>query len=554
MGPQPMNFVENIFERLGQAKSVPVVAELRGAEIISANGGELLLLVWRARAFLRAAGAEKGDRCGLLAPNSIRWIAMDLAMLAEGITVVPLYARQAPAELEQIVQDAAPSMVFCGDAALRDALFAPGTLMPEAPLLDEVFAVPANPGPMDAPSPLEASDPVTIIYTSGTSGEAKGVVLNAGNVGHMLECTGSRLDALMGSKRGPERIFHYLPFSFAASWILLLTALVRDSYLLLSTDLGRLAEEMKTARPHYFLNVPALLERVRKQIEERIAQTGGVAALLFKNARASWLRGQSGGHRRLDAVWLAVGNALVVSKIRAGLGPDLKALICGSAPLAVDTQLFFTMLGIPVLQAYGLTETTAICTLDVPSAVMPGCVGRAVTGVEMRLGEEEEILVRGPNVFLGYWRRPEETARALRDGWFHTGDRGAVDAAGNWRISGRLKSLIILRSGHKIAPDPLEEMLRRELDGAQHIMLAGNDRSFLAAIISGEVTRENAQSAIDNVNHDLPHYKQIHAFLITEEVFTNETGLLTANGKLRREAITARFRDEIEAMYAEIKH
>ena len=136
---------------------------------------------------------------------------------------------------------------------------------------------------------------------------------------------------------------------------------------------------------------------------------------------------------------------------------ELKALICGSAPLNVETQHYFMMLGIPVLQVYGLTETTAICTMDDPRHVEPGRVGPAINGMEMKLGENDEIVVRGPNIFPGYWNRPQETAKVLRDGWFHTGDQGEVDAAGNWRIVGRIKNLIILGSGHNIAPEPIED-------------------------------------------------------------------------------------------------
>ena len=136
------------------------------------------------------------------------------------------------------------------------------------------------------------------------------------------------------------------------------------------------------------------------------------------------------------------------------------------------------MLGIPVLQVYGLTETTGICTLDDPRHVEPGRVGPAISGIEMKLGENDEIIVRGPNIFPGYWNRPQETAKALRDGWFHTGDQGEVDGAGNWRIIGRIKNLIILGSGHNIAPEPIEEELLKNLPGAQQAVLVGNGRGL----------------------------------------------------------------------------
>jgi long-chain acyl-CoA synthetase len=167
----------------------------------------------------------------------------------------------------------------------------------------------------------------------------------------------------------------------------------------------------------------------------------------------------------------------------------------------------------------------------------------------MKLGENDEIMVRGANVFSGYWNRPQETAKVLRDGWFHTGDQGEIDAAGNWRIAGRIKNLIILGSGHNIAPEPIEEKVLNHLAGAQQVVLVGNGRGYLSAVITGSVTREQAQAAIDAVNPDLPHYKQIRAFYLQAESFSIDNGLLTANGKLKRDAIAARLKSEIEEMY-----
>jgi long-chain acyl-CoA synthetase len=207
------------------------------------------------------------------------------------------------------------------------------------------------------------------------------------------------------------------------------------------------------------------------------------------------------------------------------------------------------MLGIPVLQVYGLTETTAICTMDDPRQVEPGRVGSAIRGIEMRLGESGEIIVRGPNIFPGYWNRPQETAKTLRDGWFHTGDQGEADAHGNWKIIGRIKNLIILGSGHNIAPEPIEDELLQNLPGVQAV-LVGNGRGYLSAIISGSVTREQAQAEVDAVNRTMPHYKQIRAFHLRAEPFSIDNGLLTANGKLKRDLIAARLKNEIEEMYA----
>jgi long-chain acyl-CoA synthetase len=545
-----MNFLESILRRLAAAPNRAILQETREGQFTSATGGEILALVRAARGFLAGAGLRKGDRCVLLAHNSIRWVAVDLAMMAEGIIVVPLYARQAPAELAAMIKDCSASLVCCGDAPLRDAIAQAWPDAPRRALFDEVFARPSSAEESGAsPVTLTSSDPVALIYTSGTSGEAKGVILTVGNLNHMLACTTARLDLLMGPRRQPDRVFHYLPFCFAGSWILLLSCLSRSSVLTLSTDLARLADEIRLAEPDYFLNVPALLERIRTGVEQELTRRGGIALYLFEMAKAAWFRRQSDQRRLFDGMWLALANAVVFPAIRKRLGPNLKALICGSAPLAKETQLFFMMLGVQVLQVYGLTETTAICTLDDPRQIEAGRVGPAIPGIEMKLGADQEILVRGPNIFAGYWNRPEETAQAMCDGWFGTGDLGNLSDAGTWGIIGRLKNLIILNTGHNVAPEPIEESLLRSLPGAQQVVVVGNGKSYLGVLVTGEVTREQVEAQIAAVNPQLPHYKHIRAVHIERDPFTIEGGLLTANGKLKRDAIAARYQAQIEQMY-----
>jgi long-chain acyl-CoA synthetase len=507
------------------------------------------------RAYLRSAGLRAGDRCALLAPNSIRWAAFDLALMAEGLIVVPLYARQSPAELVAMTRDSQPKLLFVSDTALGDAAMeawtgdAPNS--PRCVLFEEALQqlAPTQLIP-EAPSPRADSDIVTIIYTSGTSGEPKGVCLTTANVTHMLSCTTERLNQLMGQTREPDRVFHYAPFNFAASWILLLSCLSRESVLTLSTDLTKLPEEIRLSAPHYFLNVPTLLERVRRGVEDALSKRAAPIRSLFAKAREAWQRQNSGRARSTDAFWIGIGRKLIFSKVKDRFGPYLRALICGSAPLAPETQQFFLMLGIPVLQAYGLTETTAICTLDDPRVpVEPGYVGQAIRAIEMKIADNEEIIVRGPHIFAGYWNRPEETARVLRDGWFHTGDQGEVNARGNWRIIGRIKNLIILNSGHNVPPEPIEDKIAQHLPTAQHVVIVGNGRGYLCALIVGAVEPQAVRSALDAVNPSLPHYRQIRNFSIVREALTPENGLLTVNGKLRRDAINARFASEINSMY-----
>lgn len=545
-------FIGEIFSQLQTAADTRILAEIREGEIAGVTGGELLELVRRARTFLASKGLKKGDRCGLLAANSIRWVAMDLALMAEGLIVVPLYSRQAPAELVAMMKDCTPSLVCCGDSALRDGIAEIWAEAPPQVLFDEAFAGVAG-VQLDRPQ-VGKDSPVTIIYTSGTSGEAKGVVLTAANVSFMLDRTAERLSELMtGSSSGPsaqDRIFHYLPFTFAASWIALLTFLKRRSLVTINMDLTKISNDMRVVAPDYFLNVPQLLERMRRAVDEQLWQTGGVAQAIYSRAKGAWARKQDGQSRAGDAIWLGLANRLVFPAIRKKMiGRNLKALICGSAPLSAETQLYFMMLGIRVLQVYGLTETTAICTMDDPNRVEVGRVGPAISGIEMRLGENDEIVVRGPNVSSGYWNRPEQTAEALRDGWFHTGDQGEVNSAGNWRIAGRIKNLIILGSGHKISPEPIENAIAKNLPEAPQVVVVGNGRGYLSAIVTGGVAAEKVQSALDVVNPDLPHYKQVRAFVVRGEAFSIDSGMLTVNGKLKRDVIAARMKDEIEEMY-----
>jgi long-chain acyl-CoA synthetase len=543
------NFLENTFAQLLKASSRVVLREIHGTEFVSVSGAELLDQVASARAYMRATGLEAGDCCALLGPNSIRWVSIDLALMAEGIVVVPLYSRQAPAELAAMMKDCTPRLLIASDAAVGESV---AQVWPEAPpcaTFDGIFqSAPLQNGIAGPPNPRKSTDLVTIIYTSGTSGEPKGVCLNTKNLDHMLSCTTGWMERLDRNTREPLRIFQYLPFNFAASWIVMMSCLTRETVLTLSADLNKLADEIRLSAPNYFFNVPTLLERVKRGVEEALSKRGSLIQSIYKKGRAAWQKqseGESGG-----GLWLFAAQKLIFGKIRERFGPNLRGLVCGSAPLAPETQEFFAMLGIPIWQVYGLTETCGICTMDDPGiACESGRVGQAVPGIEMKTGEDEEILVSGPNIFPGYWNRPEETARVLENGWFHTGDQGEVNSRGNWRISGRIKNLIILNSGHNVAPEPIEEKIAQRLPGAQQVVIVGNGRGYLCALVTGSVSSDSVQSALDVVNSELPHYRQVRNFVILSEVFTPENVLLTANGKLKRDTINKRFRDEIDQMY-----
>ncbi len=551
------NFLENLFAQLHRNSARTILREIHGDQFTNVTGGQLLAQIQQAREALRRHNLKPNDRSALLASNSVRWIAIDLALMAEGLIVVPLYSRQAPAELAAVMQDCQPQLLVVGDASLGAAITKnwPGDsfAVPKQVLFDELLPPTSASAhaTLVAPNPRQDADLVTIVYTSGTSGEPKGVCLTTANISFMLQRTTERLDQLMRGSQGPDSVFHYLPLNFAASWIATLSFLSRESVVTLSTDLNKLADEIRLSAPHYFLNVPTLLERVRRGVDEAIAKRPSPIRSLYAKAGDAAQRDLTKTPQVFDKLWLALGRKLIFTKIKERFGPNLRALICGSAPLAPETQNFFAMLGVPVLQVYGLTETTGICTMDDPNGTVDtGHVGPTINGIEMKIAENEEIVVRGPNVFPGYWNHEEETAKVLQDGWFHTGDQGEKNAHGNWRIIGRVKNLIILNSGHKIPPEPIEDKLAQLLPAAQHIVIVGNARGYLCALITGPIDPATAQSAIDAINPDLPHYRQIRNFTLLIETLTPDNGLLTAMGKLRRAAINSRFAKEIDAMYA----
>ena len=545
-----MSFVVQVLNRLAGDLERPVLYGLRDGNLRQITAKELWRDVARARRCLREAGLYSGDRCAIIAPNSPAWVAADIAMLAEGIVSVPLYSRQTPAELVFALEDASPSWILVDESTA-------GVLRPvwrgRAPIvhLEDVIAGASAAGPDGdvAPCSIGPEDPITIRYTSGTSGAPKGAILTRGNVDHMLSCTTNRLSIALEGVAEQERIFHYLPFCFAGSWILLWTALSRGALLTISADPSRIAQDLAAARPHTFLNVPLLLERIRAGIEEKVRARGGLVAGLFESAFAASMRRANGNARATDAIALALARSILFSAIRSKLGPDLRALICGSAPLSRETQIFFQMLGIPVLQVYGLTETTAICTMDDPRRVAPGRVGEAIEGVEMKLSAEGEILVRGPNVFPGYWNRPEADAAIFAGGWLRTGDRGEADEQGRWKITGRIKNVLVLTSGHNVAPEPLEDAIRAAIPRAHTAVVVGHGRPHVAAFLTGGISREDAARALSSLNQSLPHYQRIHSFALLPEG-TIENGCITANGKLRREAIAERLAEQIETLYS----
>lgn len=545
-----MSIFAKILENLDADPELDIVVEVQGPKLVGMKAKDLKLQIQRARTALRDAGVKAGGRVGLLSPNRNNWVAADLAVLSEGAILVPLYDRQEPKELAAMLHDCGSQLSLCFNDALATGLKnAWAELFPEETHRVIQFAELFKAEPCEEPASLAGEgETVTIIYTSGTSGEPKGVVLNGANCTHMVPCTVGALKELYGEREHHDRVFHYLPFCFAGSRIVLWTQLYRGNPIMMSTDLENLKQEMATADPNYYLNVPTLLERVRRGVREAMNGKPWPVRALYNWGQAAYERkrlGQAGG---LDGLALALSSSLF-SSVKKKIGPQLEFLICGSAPLSEETQAWFEMLGIPVYQVYGLTETTAIVTMDKPGKIEAGRVGYAIDGVEMKVDDEGELWVKGPNIFQEYWAKPEKTSEALKDGWFATGDLAEVDDKGNWKIIGRAKHLIVPESGHNIAPEPLEQVLKEACEKIEQAMVVGHARRYLTVIIHGPASDEELQAALDRMNEDLPHYRRLRKFLRAKEAFSPENGLLTANQKMRRRVIEAHFKEQLEDLY-----
>jgi len=544
----PVSFLKTIFDNFREQPNLAKVVEIHLTTPRGTDGRGMLDLIARARGFLASTGVEPGDRVASLAPNSVRWIAADLATLAEGAITVPMFDRAAPAELSSVLASAQPKVVVVATRELREVVLAAWSGRGEGVVAthDELFGhVPTQRADVHDWQPNET---VAIIYTSGTSGEPKGVMLSAANLNFMIPRTLERLQRVVRPKSEPDRIFHFLPLCFAASRLMLWTQLSRPNPVMLSTDLTKMQAEFATAKPHYFLTVPMVLERIRTGTVEQIGKQGKVAPWLYERALSAHRAVRAGRGRFVDRATLAVAEMLLFRKVREKIGPNLEFVISGSAPLAEETQRWFQMLGIPIYQAYGLTETTGIVSLDEPLRVEAGRVGFPIEDVKTRVNPEGELLVAGPNVFQGYWRNAEATAAAMDGEWFRTGDQVDIKD-GNLQIVGRLKNLLVPESGHNVAPEPLEEQFGGLCPSAKQCVIVGHGRPFLTVIATGNPSQAEVDLAIETFNEDQPYYKKIKGSIIVAEPLSPESGLLTANLKLRRAQIERHFKTQIDSVY-----
>ncbi len=504
-------------------------------------------------AALPSLGIGRGDRVAILSYNRLEWAVVDYACQLAGAPTVPLYSTLPADQCAVILEDSGAKAIFVENAAQRDKVqgrFPHAVCFRETPgaLSFEEFL--KRGGPPPPPAAIGPDDLATLIYTSGTTGTPKGVMLTHRNL------VSNMLAACRVFPIGPDDVaLSFLPLSHGFERLLDYAFFWKGASIAYAETVDRVGENMREVRPTLMAAVPRFYEKLYSRIVGSLDRMGRLGRWAFEWARSAGAR--EAEHRRrgerppLLARWRhGIARALVLDKLAARTGGRLRYLISGGAPLAADIADYLFSLGFTICEGYGLTETSPVITVNCPGAIRSGTVGPPLPGVEIRIAPDGEILARGPNIMKGYWNRPGETAEAIKDGWFHTGDIGEIDPSGWLRITDRKKDLIKTAGGKYIAPQPIENRLKAS-PRILNAVVVGESRKFPAALIvpAPGATREQVQAEVDAVNGTLAHHEQVKKFALLERDFSIEEGELTPTLKVRRRFVEKKYQAQIQALY-----
>jgi len=528
---------------------------------------------------LAALGVIAGDRVGILSSTCPEWVLADLGALQAGAIVVPVYHTNSHQECAYVLAHSGCTVVFVENAEQAAKIDRARDLLPTLEHLivldgraDGALTLQGMRELVGPPPPATrlADDPATIVYTSGTTGPPKGCVLSHANV---LSVVDGSIDRLELADARPV-IFLYLPLAHVLARLTVFAALATGGTLVFwSGDRERLIDELRLAASTHVPTVPRLLEKLRT----RVLTVTGPRGLLVRHAVAVGdrvARCRREGHRPApaDRVLHAVADRLVLSRVRAALGPRNPVVLTGAAPIGLEVLEFFDACGITVLEGYGMTETAAASTLNTRSALRLGSVGRPLPDAQVAIAPDGEVLLRGPHVFIGYHHDPEATQEALADGWLRSGDLGEVDADGFLHITGRKKDLIITSSGKNISPEAIESALR-ETRWISQAVVVGDRRPYLVALVTldpdelealasqigidvhvkllvrDERARELVWREIEAVNQRFARIEQVKRFAILPRDLTQADGELTPTLKIKRNVIIGRYDRLIKSLY-----
>lgn len=554
--------------------------------------------VARWRAALASEGFESGERVAIRLRNSLDWVCFDQAALGEGLVTVPLYTEDRPDNIAYILHDAAVSLLLvqslsqwkklgpalAGNTTLQRVLIMDSTdtdARESALAADERLRFVNDWLPHSAPAATrrkgDAHALASIVYTSGTTGRSKGVMLSHYN---MLSVAHAAMTSVSCYQQ--DLFLSFLPLSHTlertAGYYLTMMAGAAVAH---ARSVPQLAEDLLTIQPTAMIAVPRIFERVHGRITAQLEKKSPLARGLFHAAvRIGW---RNFRYRQGDARWSPVLllnpllKKLVGDKVTAKLGGRMRYAVSGGAALPLKVSKVFIGLGLEVLQGYGLTETSPIISVNVPGNNDPATVGEPCRGIEVRIGDNDELMVNSPGVMLGYWNNHAATAEVIDpDGWFHTGDQACIDNRGRIRITGRLKDILVLSNGEKIPPADMESAICLE-PLFEQALVVGEGRSCLAALVvmnadlwfgfakelgldpfdrsclGDERLQKKVLSRIQAQLHDFPGYARIRRVSLSLDPWTMEDGLITPTLKTKRAKILERYQQQVDAMYSEMQ-
>ena len=563
---------------------------------VSISSDELLARAKRIAAGLHAIGVQRGDRVALLSESRVEWTLSDAGAIFAGAIDVPIYATLTPPQVRYILNDSGACVLFLPNREkfieLKDALgecpqvkhlvffeadgVTDGLTLAQLEEKGREFEQ-RDPGYIDRDVvEIKPDDLATIIYTSGTTGEPKGVMLTHANlVSNLIDSSGHH-------DFGEHDIaLSVLPLSHVFERQAMYMYLHKGMSVYFAESLQTIGPNLREVSPTVLVGVPRIFEKIYQRIRESAAERGkvSVALLAWSISVARQYAKFVLDRKPVPAVLKckhSIASKLVFSKWQRAFGGKMRLLVSGGAALAEDLSYIYVGAGIPIVQGYGLTETSPVITTSSIDDIRPGTVGKAIPNVEIRIAEDGEIEVRGPNVMRGYYNKPEETRAVFTsDGWFKTGDIGTLDQDGFLRITDRKKELFKTSGGKYIAPQPIEQAIKGSRFVNQ-VVLVGAERKFPAALIvpvweqlesycklkgieaktRSELCRnprivDLIQRQIDALTPNLAKYEKIKKVALLENEFTIEGGELTPTLKVKRRVIDEKYRDVIEGLYAE---
>ncbi len=543
---------------------------------------------------LRSLRLAKGDRVALLSENRPEWMVADLAILSAGCINVPIYTTLPAKQVAYILKDSEARAVFVSDTTqlakileIRENLpelqhiitFASSCDVADVVTLDKLCATGASlPNPKsfeEMIATIGRYDWASIIYTSGTTGDPKGAILTHWNF--IINATTSA--SVLGI--GPEDVFlSFLPlshvFARTAGYYALLDAGVSIAY---AESVDTLLQNMVEVKPTLVISVPRLYEKMYARIMDRATSGSAMKKMIFFWAQSVgrvYMKERLEGHiRTLTKHKYALANKLVFSKLKQIVGGRLRFFVSGGAPLHREVAEFFCALGLPILEGYGLTETSPVIAVNTFEAFKFGSVGKPIPGVAVKIADDGEILVKGPNVMLGYFKKPDLTSDAIRDDWFHTGDIGFIDNEGFLSITDRKKDIIVTAGGKNVTPQHIESALKTSKYIAE-VVLIGNRRKFISALIVPNFDNvkkfavdaqipytdltsllknpkivEKIQNEIDRKSVDFASFERVKKFVLLDHDFSIEDGKLTPSLKVKRAIVEQEFKEQINKLYEE---